>query len=213
MTDNEVKNRKFYRSGVSDKPLTLDDARIATVNSDDLIKKPRFSGDVLLPKPGDNSFNEAIRAINMFYWDAVDQDVFGRNYKIFDCENIVAVPGPNEPDASDAILKKIAGHVSIFEEQDFLHIIVFNVWPQWQRRGVGNRMLDDVTRIAKERDFPSIKLGTTNDNIPALYFYQKYGFVLDEIIPEQVMRDFGCELDGFAGIPVRDEIHLRYDIR
>jgi hypothetical protein len=49
----------------------------------------------------------------------------------------------------------------------------------------------------------------TNDNIPALYFYQRRGYRLSAILRDSVAahtRD--RETVGFAGIPVLDEIQL-----
>jgi hypothetical protein len=49
---------------------------------------------------------------------------------------------------------------------------------------------------------------TTNDNLPALYFYQRRGYRITGLVPGSVLAHTGGELVGFAGIPVRDEVQL-----
>ena len=51
-------------------------------------------------------------------------------------------------------------------------------------------------------------VATTNDDLPALALYQRYGFRVTEVIPGGVAAHHGGEFPGFAGIPVRDEIRL-----
>ena len=51
-------------------------------------------------------------------------------------------------------------------------------------------------------------VATTNDNLPALYFYQRHGYRLTELIPNSVADHTHQEEAGFAGIPVRDEVRL-----
>jgi len=48
----------------------------------------------------------------------------------------------------------------------------------------------------------------TNDNLPALYFYQRRGYRLTGIIAGSVLAHSTSVVNGFAGIPVRDEVHL-----
>jgi hypothetical protein len=49
---------------------------------------------------------------------------------------------------------------------------------------------------------------TTNDNLPALYFYQRRGYRLTGIVPGSVAAQTGSAVAGFAGIPIRDEVQL-----
>jgi len=53
---------------------------------------------------------------------------------------------------------------------------------------------------------------TTNDNLNALRFYQKRGFVLAAVYPEAIERARKIKptisLIGYEGIPLRDEIEL-----
>lgn len=54
-------------------------------------------------------------------------------------------------------------------------------------------------------------LSTSNDNLPALYFYQRRGFVIEQVLPGVALKHHQASGEpeiGFGGIPVRDEIRL-----
>ena len=49
----------------------------------------------------------------------------------------------------------------------------------------------------------------TNDNLPALYFYQRRGYCVAEWIPNGAERHAKrAGVLGFGGIPIRDEVRL-----
>ena len=213
MCDEKPSNLKLYRSSVTGQLLSLREARLAVLAEDDSPQRPAFRGSIRIADLADAHDHQAVTAINEFYWGCLDQDVFGRNYNVLDCENLLALPLPDELAAADPSCHGIAGNVAITEEEGFLHIVVFNVWPAWHGRGVGGRLLEETIRQARLRGFPCIKLGTTNDNLPALYFYQRAGFVIEQVVPEVVALEHGLAPGGFAGIPVRDEFRLRLDLQ
>ena len=214
MPEEGYTNEPLYRSFLSGEPLTLRKSRMITVSPGEIPRRPRFQGTIDVADLGNPDHLRAVEAINNFYWDSMEQDVFGRSWKISDCENYIAVPDPllisEEEEGPDT--HGIAGHVALVAEPDFLHIVVFHVWPQWHARGVGWELVYKSIEVARSSNLPSIKLGTTNDNIPALYFYQRMGFVIDNILTGEVAREHGEVQSGFAGIPVRDEIQLRLDL-
>jgi ribosomal protein S18 acetylase RimI-like enzyme len=214
MPEEGYTNEPLYRSFLSGEPLTLRKSRVITVSLNEIPRRPRFQGTIDVADLGNPDHLHAVEAINNFYWDSMEQDVFGRAWKITDCENYIAVPDPllisEEEDGPDT--HGIAGHVALMAEPDFLHIVVFHVWPQWHARGVGWELVYKSIEVALSKNLSSIKLGTTNDNIPALYFYQRMGFVIDNIVTGEVAREHGHIQSGFAGIPVRDEIQLRLDL-
>jgi len=213
MGDDRASRLPLYRSSLSGEPLTLRDSRLAVVGPEDIPRRPSFRGEIVKADLENKADKEAVKAINEFYWDATEQDIFGRTYDIFDCENYLAVPRPDEPAAHDPNCHGIAGNVALkVEDEGFLHIVVFHIWPVWHGRGVGRALLNKSIAEARLRGLDTIKLGTTNDNLPALYFYQRAGFVIDEVVLGEVEHEYGFEMCGFAGIPVRDEIRLRLDL-
>jgi len=79
-------------------------------------------------------------------------------------------------------------------------------------KGIGTSLIKEVENIAKQRNCELIKLITTNDNLLALKFYQKRGFILSKIINNAVEKARKIKpeipLIGNDGIPIRDEIEL-----
>ncbi|MGJ3241098.1 MAG: GNAT family N-acetyltransferase [Anaerolineae bacterium] len=78
--------------------------------------------------------------------------------------------------------------------------------------GVGTALVNELIDAAKESKIKRIWLITTNDNLPALKFWQKRNFELAVIhrnAIEQARRlKPQIPITGLEGIPIRDEIEL-----
>jgi len=78
--------------------------------------------------------------------------------------------------------------------------------------GIGTALIEAVKKVAREAGCKRLWLITTNDNLPALRFYQKRGFVLAALYPNALEQSRrlkpGISLVGIDGIPLRDEIEL-----
>lgn len=81
-----------------------------------------------------------------------------------------------------------------------------------QGKGIGTALLEKVKEVAKEQNCKRVWLITTNDNMEALRFYQKRGFVLSALYPNALeeSRKLKPEIPkiGIDDIPLRDEIEL-----
>lgn len=81
-----------------------------------------------------------------------------------------------------------------------------------ENKGIGTSLIQAVERVALENECKYINLITTNDNLLALKFYQKRGYVLANIFRNAVekARKLKPEIpfEGNEGIPIRDEIKL-----
>jgi len=213
MTEDHTENAKLYRSAISSDPLTLRQARIVTISEDESLAGKPFGGKIEAVDKNDREIEKAIEDLNVFYWGSVEQEIFGRTYNIFDCDNFVACPDDNDFFGMIGAIHGIAGHIAITEEDEgFLHIVVLQVCPDWHGRGVGKKLVGRAIEEAKDRGFKKVIVATTNDNIPALYFYQRLGFVFKNIVTGVVVDDPKVPTNGFAGIPVRDEIHLKFEL-
>ncbi|MGH8986764.1 MAG: GNAT family N-acetyltransferase [Acidimicrobiia bacterium] len=79
--------------------------------------------------------------------------------------------------------------------------------------GIGTALLDSLLACAAGRRAWVV---TTNDNVDALRFYQRRGFVITEVRPGAVaharrtLKPRIPEVGSF-GIPIRDEIELEYE--
>jgi len=82
--------------------------------------------------------------------------------------------------------------------------------------GIGSDLIKAMVKKAKENGYSRLWLMTTNDNIDAMRFYQKRGFVFSgiNINAIQKSRDLGQDIPetGNHGIPIRDEIVLEYPL-
>jgi GNAT superfamily N-acetyltransferase len=89
-----------------------------------------------------------------------------------------------------------------------LHIVALATDPMWQRAGVGGYLLAEAELLARRLGLRRLVVSTTNDNLPALYFYQRRGYRLTDLVPDSISAHTKRHVLGFAGIPVRDEIRL-----
>lgn len=123
---------------------------------------------------------------------------FGEVMDIDQMPALVAIMQGEEP--SGALAYRLLGGA--------LHIVALATDPMWQRSGVGGHLVAEAELLARRLTLARIVVATTNDNLPALYFYQRRGYRLTELVPESVITHTHQQLAGFAGIPVRDEIRL-----
>ena len=81
-----------------------------------------------------------------------------------------------------------------------------------EQTGIGTALLNAATEKAKSGGLERIMLITTNDNLPALRFYQKRGFDLVRIRRNALeqARKIKPEIPmtGMDGIPLKHEIEL-----
>lgn len=84
-------------------------------------------------------------------------------------------------------------------------------------RGVGRALLDKVRSLAVESGCDTLRLMTTNDNIDAIKFYQRYGFDLAGVnlnaIDREREQNPEIPLIGKYGIPVHHEIDFTINLR
>jgi len=81
-----------------------------------------------------------------------------------------------------------------------------------ERRGVGTALLVAMQRAARDAGCRRLWLVTTNDNLAALRFYQRRGFLLVALHRNalDLSRRLKPEIPpvGRGGIPLRDELEL-----
>lgn len=103
----------------------------------------------------------------------------------------------------------LAGALAYRRHGDAVQIVALATDPEWQRSGVGARLVDHVEGVAAATGAVQVAVTTSNDNLPALYFYQRRGYRLVEVRLDAISAISGAVgAPGFAGIPMRDEFHL-----
>jgi GNAT superfamily N-acetyltransferase len=140
----------------------------------------------------------AIELICDRVWGETEIDSFGRTFDVLAGDNLVA-----EVDGH------LAGLISLAIDRGEQAIVLLSVYPEHQGAGIGTALVREAIARASAAGLPFIKVAATNDDIPALYFYQRMGFVLYELDCGTVVDHHGEVLSGFAGIPIRDEVRLR----
>jgi GNAT superfamily N-acetyltransferase len=82
--------------------------------------------------------------------------------------------------------------------------------------GVGTALLEAVEKAARVAGCKTLWAITTNDNLDALRFFQKRGFVISAYRLDSMDRIRRMKPDipetGYYGIPVRDEVELEKTI-
>ncbi len=118
---------------------------------------------------------------------------------------------PKDVEALGAYLGgRLQGIVTWKVEDGSLYLLTMN--NVTDRRGVGVALLDAMIDMGRAKGFPLMRALLTNDNVPALRFYQKRGFRIVAVHPGVVdmMRVMKPSIPekGVDGIPMRDEIEL-----
>lgn len=123
---------------------------------------------------------------------------FGEALSIDDCPAIVA-----------ELKGEVAGALAYRLLPGALHIVALATDPLWQRSGVASELVAQAEVLAARHGLTRLVVSTSNDNLPSLYFYQRHGWAITEVVPRALLphaASFGGQ--GFGGIPVRDEVRL-----
>lgn len=109
---------------------------------------------------------------------------------------------------------KIVGVLFYSIEKNDCEIILLESFVKFA--GIGTLLIEKLKAIAKQQRCVRIFLMTNNDNLDALRFYQRRGFVIYAIhidsvkISRKIKPSIGYT--GDYGIPIRDEIDLEFKI-
>ena len=140
---------------------------------------------------------------------AIVRDLFARDFgptrtvafgERMDLDQMPALVAVMHADPAGALAYRLLG--------DALHIVALATDPMWQRSGVGGHLVAEAELLARRLKIGRVIVTTTNDNLPALYFYQRRGYRLIDLVTNSVVAQTSQMPIGFAGIPVRDEIRL-----
>jgi ribosomal protein S18 acetylase RimI-like enzyme len=94
------------------------------------------------------------------------------------------------------------------------HIIALATEPMWQRAGLGGHLVAEAELMARRDKHDRIVVTLANDNIPALYLYQRRGYRITAVIPDAIgAQRQATEPVGFAGIPILDEVQLSKNLQ
>ncbi|MBN3554594.1 GNAT family N-acetyltransferase [Fictibacillus nanhaiensis] len=143
------------------------------------------------------------KLINEFFqkhWGSPEMVISSGTFKCNELDGFVAI---NE-------MGEIVGLLTYIINKNVCEIISLD--SILENKGIGTELLKKVEIQAINQEVLQVKVTTTNDNIKALSFYQKRGYCLTNLLPNEVekARRVKPEIPRIAdnGIPIRDEIVL-----
>lgn len=181
-----------YRCARTGEYICLEHARLDVVSVSTRVRPPRLP--VRAAEPGDSV---AIQEMALMYWGETEVECFDRTY------DVTALPAWLAHNDGE-----LAGMLSYAIQAERLVIVMLNVHPQHQGRRTARSLLAMAEHEARDRGLSRLVVATSNDDLPALYLYQRWGFVITGIQVGAILAHHGHEESGFAGIPVRDELRL-----
>jgi len=87
----------------------------------------------------------------------------------------------------------VVGYAGMMMVVGEAHITNIGVAPEWQRRGVGRRLLDQLAREARRRSAQNLSLEVRMSNIGAQELYREFGFV-----PAGIRKNYYAEVNEDA---------------
>jgi ribosomal protein S18 acetylase RimI-like enzyme len=185
-----------YLCPVDGRALPLAEARMSVTCAE---HQPRSEKVGFTVREATSADRRAIEEICDRAWGETEIDVYGKTFDVLASDNMIAVGEDGE----------LVGLISCAMHGGDLAVVVYSVYPQFQGRGVGTALLETAASHAAARSLTAVKAAVSNDDLPLLYFYQRHGFIIAEIVPGLLADRLGYAGIGFAGIPIRDEIRLR----
>lgn len=181
-----------YRCARTGEYVCLEHARLDVVSVATRLRPPPLP--VCPAGPEDR---EAIRGMALTYWKETEVTCFDRTYDVTTLPAWLAY--------SDG---EVAGVLSYAIEGDRLNIVMLNVHPEYQGRRTARSLLAAAEHEARVRGLSRLVVATSNDDLPSLYLYQRWGFVITDLRVGAILARHGREEPGFAGIAVRDEVRM-----
>jgi [ribosomal protein S18]-alanine N-acetyltransferase len=121
-----------------------------------------------------NSDNQTIDQLFQIEEQCFDQEAFSKRqiaYLLTDYNTIAFVAKANE-----VIAGFIIAQVEVEENTEFGHIITINVVPNFRRKGIGKRLLQEIETLLKKKGIEESRLEVREDNHSAIKLYQTFGY-------------------------------------
>lgn len=145
-----------------------------------------------------NNERKKVREFVQRFWGEQEQLTFDRKFMVAELPAYIARFG------HDTI-----AFISFVEIDDAIVIVALGVLPLYQSSGVGASLVEKVEGEARRMRKKTLLVSTSNDDLPALAFYQSFGFQIYEVKPNVIAEKHGEVLKGIGGLPVRDELRLK----
>jgi ribosomal protein S18 acetylase RimI-like enzyme len=143
-----------------------------------------------------------IRQIVEKFWGEDEQLTHDRTFDV-----------PNLPGYVAKTQEVLIGFVLTGEIDDEVLIVALGVLPEYQNLGIGKALVKKVEDAAFRMKKKRLSVSTSNDDLPALTFYQSIGFQIYEVKPNVIALKHGKVIKGIGGLPVRDELRLQKTVQ
>jgi len=87
---------------------------------------------------------------------------------------------PQSQDSPSPPVPRVLGFVHLIPKPDSLFLIGIGVQPDFQRHGIGKRLLERAFQHADEHHYSKIVLKVKPANLPALALYANHGFAVQK---------------------------------
>ena len=199
MSCRHCENQAIYKCSLCGNILCADHAKLRTV-CQSCIEKPTLEYSV--GKISSEVQRIKIREFVESFWGEQEQLTLDGKF--------LATTLP----AYGAIVQdNFAGFISFADVNDAIIIVALGVLPKYQDAGIGRSLIERVETQAKRLGKKRVLVSTSNDDLPALAFYQSIGFQIFEVKPNVIAEKHGQALKGIGGLPIRDELRLRKILR
>jgi ribosomal protein S18 acetylase RimI-like enzyme len=141
---------------------------------------------------------EKIREFVKRFWGEEEQLTFDKKFIVAELPTYIA-----------KVQNSIVGFASFAAESNAIIIAALGILPKYQGFGVGRSLVEKVETEAKRLRKKKLLVSTSNDDLPALAFYQSLGFQIFEVKPNVIAEKHGVILKGIGGLPIRDELRLQ----
>jgi ribosomal protein S18 acetylase RimI-like enzyme len=185
-----------YRCSVCGRMVCREHAKLRTVCTS-CIKKTTLN--CTIDKVTLDKERKKIREIVQRFWGEEEQLTFDRKFIVTELPTYVAKKSGND----------IIGFVSFAEVDDAIIIVALGILPPYQNAWVGKSLIEKVEAETRRLGRKKLLVSTSNDDLPALAFYQSLGFQIYEVKPNVIAEKHGMVLKGIGGLPVRDELRLQ----
>jgi len=142
-----------------------------------------------------------IRGFVKRFWGEEEQLTFGRKFLVSELPGYVA-----------KVEENIAGFISFAAIKDATIIVALAVLPEYQTCGIAKHLVSKVQKEAANTGKKKLLVSTSNDDLPALGFYQSQGFQIYEVKPDAIAEKHGRVLKGIGNLPMRDELRMRKEL-
>ena len=195
MSCKYCKKDAVYRCSVCGKTLCVEHVKLQTVCPS---CTKRTTLEYTIEKVTSAKEREEIRKLVQRFWGEEEQLTFDRKFIVTKLPAYVA-----------KVKNNIIGFISFTEADDAVIIVALGVLPKCQGSGVGRSLIGKVEVEARRMLKKRLLVSTSNDDLPALAFYQSLGFQIYEVKPNVIAEKHGEILEGIGGLPVRDELRLQ----